>query len=179
LAGARDFESHDQTNFAFNIVVYDEREIAFKLSYERTVFERGTAARLADLLRSLLEVIAHAPAAELGMLPRLPSTDTHDLASFSATERAIMEPVCINDAFEAQVDRTPDAVARVFRGESLTYGELDERSNRVAEELAQLGVGADHMVGLFVRWLLLSTLEEVAAQLEERQKHMEILTTSH
>jgi natural product biosynthesis luciferase-like monooxygenase protein len=146
----RDFELHDQTNFPLNVMVYDEPRISFKLSYERSRFERSTVERIADLLGALLETMAVCPEARLGDLPRLPPADTRALATFNNTAAPIPEPACIHEAFEAQVDRAPDAVAVVFRGQSLTYRELDERANRVAAELVELGVGADHMVGLFV-----------------------------
>ena len=147
---ARDFELHDQTNFPFNVMAYDEPQIAFKLSYDRARFERETVERIADLLRALLEAMAAKPEAKLADLPGLPERDRCALESFNRTLAPIPGPACIHEAFEAQVDRTPDAAAVVFRGQSLTYRELDARANRVAAELAALGVGADDMVGVFV-----------------------------
>jgi non-ribosomal peptide synthetase component F len=58
--------------------------------------------------------------------------------------------VCVHQLFEAQVDRTPDATALIYRTRSLTYRELDERANAVAAHLRRLGVGPDSMVGIFI-----------------------------
>ena len=146
----RDFELHDQTNFPFNVMAYDEPELTFKLSYEKRRFEAATVERIAALLGALLEAMAVRPSATLADLPRLPDRDVSSLERFNDTRAPIPEPVCIHEAFEAQVDRTPDEVAVVFRDQSLTYRELDDRANRVASELVNLGVGADGMVGLFV-----------------------------
>jgi len=145
----RDFELHDQTNFPFNVMAYDEPEVSFKLSYAKRRFERATVERVAGLFRVLLEAMAERPSALLADLPRLPDNDVGLLAGFNDTRAPIPEPARIHEAFEAQVDRTPDAVAIVFRSQSLTYRELDERANRVASELVALGVSADNMVGLF------------------------------
>jgi natural product biosynthesis luciferase-like monooxygenase protein len=90
------------------------------------------------------------PSSALGDLPRLPGPDVDALLKFNATAAAIPQPECIQEAFEAQVDRTPDQVALAFRDQSLTYRELDERANRIADELVALGIGPDRMVGLFV-----------------------------
>ena len=52
--------------------------------------------------------------------------------------------------FEEQVERTPDAVAAVFRSEELTYRRLNARANRIAALLKSLGVGPDVPVGIYV-----------------------------
>ena len=57
---------------------------------------------------------------------------------------------CVHRLFEMQVKRTPDAVAVVFEGRSLTYNELNTRSNQLAHYLQSVGVGPDDLVGLFV-----------------------------
>ena len=146
----RDFELHDQTNFSMNVMAYDGPELSFKLSYDRRRFERSTVERIGGLLTSVLGAMAATPEARLGALPRLPAEDLRMLRTFNDTESPIPEPLCVHEAFEAQVDRTPDAVAVIFRGRSLTYSELDDRANRVARELVSLGVGPDSMVGVFV-----------------------------
>jgi amino acid adenylation domain-containing protein len=52
--------------------------------------------------------------------------------------------------FEAQVDRTPDAVALTLDDRQVSYRELDARANRLAQRLRRLGVGPDALVGLSV-----------------------------
>ncbi len=50
--------------------------------------------------------------------------------------------------FEAQVERTPKAIAVVFEEQSLTYTELNHRANQLAHYLRTLGVGAEVLVGI-------------------------------
>lgn len=57
----------------------------------------------------------------------------------------------ISELFEEQVKRTPDAVALVFEGVTLTYSQLNARANRVAHVLGGLGVGPEVPVALCVR----------------------------
>jgi amino acid adenylation domain-containing protein len=52
------------------------------------------------------------------------------------------------ELFEAQVARTPQGVAVVHGQALLTYGELNQRSNRLAHHLRDLGVGPETLVGL-------------------------------
>jgi len=55
---------------------------------------------------------------------------------------------CQHQLIEAQVRRDPRATAVVFDGGSLTYGELDDRSTRLAHHLQRRGVGAEVLVGI-------------------------------
>ena len=57
---------------------------------------------------------------------------------------------CIHELFEAQAERTPQAIAVVFGKESLTYSELNLRANQLAHRLRRLGVGPDALVGICV-----------------------------
>ncbi|MBJ7480741.1 non-ribosomal peptide synthase/polyketide synthase, partial [Rhodococcus sp. (in: high G+C Gram-positive bacteria)] len=57
----------------------------------------------------------------------------------------------ITEAFERQVERTPDATAVVFEGASFTYAEFDARANGLARQLIGMGVGPESLVGLSIR----------------------------
>ena len=67
---------------------------------------------------------------------------------WNATERPYPANVCVHELFEAQADRTPDAVALSCEGEQLSYGELNAQANRLARHLRALGVGPDVRVGV-------------------------------
>ncbi|MCP5339967.1 MAG: amino acid adenylation domain-containing protein [Sinobacteraceae bacterium] len=56
----------------------------------------------------------------------------------------------MHELFEAQVRRAPQAIALVFGDESLTYGELEARANRLAQHLRGLGVGRGVLVGIWL-----------------------------
>ena len=69
------------------------------------------------------------------------------LEKFNATDRKVPKTT-LPALFEAQVKRTPEAVAVVFGEGSLTYRELNERANRLAHHLIGLEVGPEDIVGL-------------------------------
>ncbi len=147
----RHFKLHDQTNFPFNVMAYDGPQITFKLSYDTSCFSRSAAERIGDLLHGLLGAIADNPDAKIGDLPRLPSQDARlVLETWNATDKPLPGPDCVHEAFEAQADRTPDAVALVDGDRSITYRELDKRANQVAHEILAQGVAPDQMVGIFI-----------------------------
>ena len=146
----RQFDLHDQTNFPLTLLAYTDPQIHFKLSYDLRVFDDSGMARVEELLTAILEAMVDHPDAAVGTLPRVTAGERALLAAWNATDRDYPRDACIGELFEAQVQRTPDAPAVVFRSEQLTYRELDRRAAIVAGTLVDLGVGPDTMVGVFV-----------------------------
>lgn len=72
------------------------------------------------------------------------------LAQFNDTRVDYPGDVCLHQLFEAQVLRTPDAVAVEFEGKQLTYSELNQRANQLAHYLQTLGVRPEVLVGVFM-----------------------------
>ena len=60
------------------------------------------------------------------------------------------EEACIHELFEEQVRKAPEAVAVVYEDESLSYGELNERANRLAHYLIDMGIKPDDRVAICV-----------------------------
>jgi amino acid adenylation domain-containing protein len=72
------------------------------------------------------------------------------LEEWNGTEAGYPADLCSHELFEAQVERTPDAVAAVYEGEALSYAELNARANRLAHALREHGVGPDARVAICV-----------------------------
>ncbi|THD83623.1 LLM class flavin-dependent oxidoreductase [Aliigemmobacter aestuarii] len=84
--------------------------------------------------------------------PILPEAErARVLSEWNQTAKDHDRALCVHQAFEAQAARTPDAVAVVFEGESLTYGQLNARANRAAHVLIGMGVRPGTLVGLHCR----------------------------
>jgi amino acid adenylation domain-containing protein len=70
------------------------------------------------------------------------------LEEWNKTEADYPKEKCVHELFEEQVERSPEAVALVQEEQSLTYGELNARSNRLARHLRDLGVEPDARVAI-------------------------------
>lgn len=115
------------------------------LHYDGT---RLTPEAAADYAASLATFAAGCEGeAEVATLPLLCDRQRQQIETWNATETPV-PALCTHHAFEAQVARTPDAVALVFETESLSYSALNARANRVAHRLRALGVGPGVLVGL-------------------------------
>ena len=97
----------------------------------------------------LLEAIVANPGQRLADLPPLTTEEQEMLAEWNDTKREYPE-LCLHDLFEAQVARTPEAVALTFNEETLSYAELNRRANQLAHHLRGLGVGPEVLVGLLL-----------------------------
>ena len=69
------------------------------------------------------------------------------LVEWNATARDYELDAAFPRLFEAQVERTPDAVAVVCGSSQLNYAELNRRANSLARLLAEQGVGASQSSG--------------------------------
>lgn len=118
--------------------------------YNTDLFDEATINRMLGHFKTLLEGIAANPQARIADLPLLSEAELHQLlVEWNDTgERAGEANACIHSLFEAQVERSPDAVAVVFEQEQLTYRELNSRSNKLAHHLQKLGVGSEVLVGI-------------------------------
>lgn len=125
------------------------------LEYNADLFEAATIERLLAHFRNLLEGLVAVPHEVIGRLPLLTEEERRLLAAWNATDRAFPEAgLCLHQLFEAQAARTPQALAAVEPAQAgrprrtLTYAELNARSDRLAQHLRQLGAGPATVVGL-------------------------------
>jgi amino acid adenylation domain-containing protein len=122
-----------------------------RFEYNTDLFEAVTMARMAGHLHTLLEGIVADPEQCLSRLPLLTAGEVHHLlVSWNDTSVKTPQAHCLHELFEAQVTRTPDAIAVVDTDHCLTYYELSRRANQVAHYLQTLGVGSEVLVGLCI-----------------------------
>ncbi|ARV58862.1 hypothetical protein BZZ01_09635 [Nostocales cyanobacterium HT-58-2] len=128
-----------------------EQGIEGVLEYNTDLFDDTTITRLLEHLRTLLEdIIAH-PTKRLSDFCLLSKAEQHQLLiEWNDTQAEYPQDRCIHQLFEAQVERTPNAVAIVFEDQQLTYQELNIRANQLAHYLQSLGVGPEVLVGICV-----------------------------
>ena len=117
-------------------------------TYNASLFEAETIERLARHFELLLRSIIANPVARLSALPLLAPAERRQILSQWNQTDVPRTPLLLHQLFEQQVQATPDALAVVYEGTSLTYRALDQRANQLAHYLRRRGVGPDVLVGL-------------------------------
>lgn len=119
--------------------------------YNTDLFDAHTIKRMAGHFQRLLEGIVAQPQQRISELPLLTAAEQHQLrVEWNATQADYPLDQCVHELFEAQLQRTPDAVAVVYCNQQLTYRQLNSRANQLAHYLQSVGVKADSPIGLCV-----------------------------
>lgn len=119
--------------------------------YSTELFDEATVARWFQHFETLLRGIVATPEAKIADLPLLTEAERRQiLVEWNRATVPYDRNAIISELFEAQVARTPDAVAVVGELERLTYRELNARADRLASRLRQAGVGTETLVGVFL-----------------------------
>jgi amino acid adenylation domain-containing protein/non-ribosomal peptide synthase protein (TIGR01720 family) len=118
--------------------------------YNTEALDGESIARMQEQFTRFLQGIVTALTQPVAYLPLLSEQERHKiLVEWNDTEVEYPHQ-CIHQLFEAQVERSPDAIAVVFEGEQLTYRELNQRANGLAHYLKTLGVGPEVLVGIYI-----------------------------
>ncbi len=125
-----------------------EQGLRASLTYASDLFERSTAQRLADHWRNLLEAICANPQQRIAELPILDMAEWRQVVHAWNDTAAPYPQGCLHELFQQQVARTPQALALIDGEREYSYGELNQRANRLAHKLRELGVGPDVLVGI-------------------------------
>jgi non-ribosomal peptide synthetase component F len=137
------------TRFDLEVHAWEaEEELSVDFVYSTDLFDGQTIRRMLGHYERLLEGVVADPGRRLSQLPLLSEEERAQVVSGWNEAASYEKGACLHERFEAQVERTPDAVAVVCDGERLSYGELNRRANRLAHWLRGLGVVPGRLVGL-------------------------------
>ncbi|RYG21014.1 MAG: hypothetical protein EON93_26315 [Burkholderiales bacterium] len=131
-----------------SLVIPDEGE-TFAWAYDARAIDPASLKMLADRFDILLaQGLQHANIS-VSRLDFLPAAErTLLLEAWQDTAVTGVPTLGIHQMFEAQAARTPDAIALRFKNASLTYRQLDERANAVADALRASGVSPGALVAV-------------------------------
>jgi amino acid adenylation domain-containing protein len=118
------------------------------MCYNPDLFDAATIQRLLGHFRSLLEVVVAHPDESVESTPLLSPAERHQILKVWNDTRVDYPDACLHELFEHQAARTPESIALVFEGTSMTYDELNRRANQLAHHLRTRGVSPEVLVGI-------------------------------
>lgn len=134
-------------------VVLDDRgeRVSGPLVYNPDLFQDATVVRLMTHWNTLLRSALANPDLPISALEFMaPEEKRQILCHWNCTAVDYPKNSCVHELLEAQAESRPDSCAVIFKDQQLTYRELNQRANRLAHRLIELGVGPEVVVGVCV-----------------------------
>ena len=130
-------------------VVESNNGLLIDCDYNTDLFDAETIGRWLTHFETLLKGIAADANRCIEDLPLLTDAERQCmLVEWNATAADFPRNKCVHELIDEQTARTPQAVAVTYEHQSLTYAELDRRSNRLARYLTKIGVTPGSLVGI-------------------------------
>jgi amino acid adenylation domain-containing protein len=153
--GAQGIEvtGRENTIVDLGLFIVDEGDhLAVVMYYNVDLFDDSSIARMLGQFQTLLGASANNPDQPIHALQTLTEAELHQAQiEWNDSRVEYAQHRLFQDLFEAQSERTPDAVAAVFEDEQVTYGELNGRANRLARQLLKLESGPEQLVAVMAR----------------------------
>jgi amino acid adenylation domain-containing protein len=146
------FIENTTAKFDLTLLVSESEEgLIAKFEYSTDLFDAVTIERLGQHFQTLLTGMVARPEQSFADVPLLTGAEQRQLLDqWNDTRSPSPQDKCFQELFEQQAERIPDKIAVGFKGQSLTYLELNQRANRLAHYLRSSGVGPEIRVGVCV-----------------------------
>ncbi|WP_164689690.1 non-ribosomal peptide synthetase [Herpetosiphon llansteffanensis] len=166
-----DVASPSKFDLTLSMVEFDNG-LRATIEYNVDLFDASTIERMSQHYVTLLNSITQQPQAKLSQLAMLtPNEQTQIIKDWNSSTQAAPDQQLFPQRFEAQVAKTPNAIALIGDEQTLSYDELNQRANQLAYRLQAQGIGPESLVGiccdrsLAMVVALLATLKAGAAYL--------------
>ncbi|HXR66839.1 MAG TPA: condensation domain-containing protein, partial [Ktedonobacteraceae bacterium] len=142
----------DTAKFDLSIRMWKTADgLSGSLNYSTDLFASSTIERMAGHFHTLLASLISSPDRSLKTQPLLTEVERQQiLVGWNTTASPYPRDACIHQLFEEQATRTPQATALVCEQQELTYAQLNERANLLADALRNLGVKPADCVGICI-----------------------------
>lgn len=117
--------------------------------YNASLFKPDTIDRMIVHYKTLLSSVLNNPDEKISILPILGEEEKQQLNSIGEMNNYSSDKL-VSEIFEDQVEKTPNNIAMIYRNEKLTFRELNEKINQLANRLIKVGIKREIPVGVFL-----------------------------
>ncbi|WP_353303884.1 amino acid adenylation domain-containing protein [Sessilibacter corallicola] len=174
------------TNYPITVVIGPSEKLRLQLTYDKQLFDHDTVGDMVEHFKQLLCNLSQGANSKLSDIHMLAASDQQKLLTeWSGFSKATPIPQLINEnqgklwpqRFVEQVNNQSEKVAVRCLDQSLSYGELNQKANQIANELTARGVGRNDLVallderGIDLLVMIVAVLKAGAAYLPLDPKH--------
>lgn len=141
--------SSSKFDLIFNFTEVGET-IHFAIEFNRDVYASGIMEKFIGHYKQLLSAIITDPLLPMDQLNYITAEEKKTLSGYTDGPKSSYVPGTVVDMFTSQACKVPDNIALQFAEHRMTYRELDESSNRVANYLLDRGIQRETMIALFM-----------------------------
>ncbi|MBW8602577.1 amino acid adenylation domain-containing protein [Bacillus velezensis] len=142
----------EQTNYDLELLIAPGDDLHMKITYNASVYSKETVSSILDNLVSILQQAAADHEVIVSQIDMVNETEKQKLVKeFNCTELSYKKEKTLQELFEEQALRTPDAIALEWNGDFLTYKELNNKANQLARALRENGIKENVVVPILVR----------------------------
>lgn len=132
-------------------LVQGDHDLDLECEFNTDLFDPSTVLRWLGHFETLMKSIVQNPKQSIDDLVLLTDEQRRQLVvEWNQTARPYPTGETMHGLFEAQVARTPNAIAVVHETQQWTYQELNRKANAVAQRLRSLGAKPGMYVGLYL-----------------------------
>ncbi len=127
----------EKVDYPLSILAFDSNNtLIVKLQYDGKYLTEERASHHIATLENILHHVVKNPTLSHNKISLLSAADQEEIIyNWNATEKEYPKDKTIHELFQEQAEKTPDNIALVYEGQSLTYKALNEKSNQLARHI--------------------------------------------
>jgi len=141
-------QGRDVTNFAMDLAINLGERLSIEFLYLRNRFSAQAVEQIRASFETLLLAMLEHPEQPLGNLPMLAFSEQQQLAASNHLQPVDQHAPLLAEQLRRHALARPPAIAVVCGEQQLSWGELEQRANRLAHHLIAQGIGPERFVGV-------------------------------
>ncbi len=148
------YEPYDAGVAKFDLTLYisnDQGALTSLMEYETDLFEEATIKRMHEHFEIILKNVIQNPDEILSQIKMQTEQEEQFYAALEAPETDLITPhQGIHEIIAAHAQKSPEAIALIFKDTRITYRQLDQEADKIAAQLLQQGIQKNDIVGLCI-----------------------------
>jgi amino acid adenylation domain-containing protein len=143
-------DAFEQVNYDFSVMILPGKELLVKFKYNGESYSEPFIGRLESQFKLILNNLVENPDMLIREIPLLSEDDKKKIEVFNNTDSPYEQSLCIHHKFELQANINPELPALITKERTLSYKDLNEHANRMANYLISKELKVEDIVGICI-----------------------------